>query len=82
MLTSIFSEICVVKKDKKNRLSFVIDGLTNSIQNTVSGDSFQTEVSAFTNNNVKESTKKNNWQFNWKQELANYNREAYKLTFK
>lgn len=69
-----------MKKDKKNRLDFIIDKLTNSIENTVSGDSFQTEVSTFTTKDLKQSTMKNGWQFNWKQELANNSREVYKLT--
>ena len=58
-----------MKKDKKNHLDFIIDKLTNSIQNTISGDSFQTEVSTFTIKDLKQTTKKNGWQFNWKQEL-------------
>ena len=69
-----------MKKDKKNHLDFIIDKLTNSIENTVSGDSFQTEVSTFTTKDLKQSTKKNGWQFSWKQELANNSREVYKLT--
>ena len=68
-----------MKRDKKTHLDFIIDKLTNSIQNTVSGDSFQTEVSMFTTKDLKQSTKKNGWLFNWKQELANNNREVYKL---
>jgi hypothetical protein len=48
-----------VKKDKKYRLDFVIDKLTNSIENTVSGDSFQTEVSNFTTRDLKQATQKN-----------------------
>jgi hypothetical protein len=69
-----------VKKVKKNHLDFIIDKLTNSIENTISGDSFQTEVSNFTTKDLKQSTQKKGWQFNWKQELANNNREVYKLT--
>ena len=70
----------MVKKDRKTHLDFVIDKLTNSIQNTVSGDSFQTEVSTFTMKDSKQATKKNLWKFNWKQELSNNSREVYKLT--
>ncbi len=69
-----------MKKENKIHLDFIIDKLTNSIQNTVSGDSFQTEVSTFTHKDLKQSTKKNGWQFNWKQELSNNSREVYKLT--
>jgi hypothetical protein len=29
---------------------------------------------------LKQTTKKNGWQFNWKQELANNDKEVYKLT--
>ena len=69
-----------MKKDKKNHLDFIIDKLTNSIENTVSGDSFQTEVSNFTTKDLTQSTKKNKWKFNWKSELSNNSREVYKLT--
>ena len=69
-----------MKKATKIKLDFIIDKLTNSIQNTISGDSFQTEVSTFTTKDLKQSTKKNGWKFNWKQELTNNNREVYKLT--
>ena len=48
-----------MKRYKKTHLDFIIDKLTNSIQNTVSGDSFQTEVSMFTTKDLKQSTKKN-----------------------
>ena len=69
-----------MKKATKIKLEFLIDKLTNSIQNTVSGDSFQTEVSTFTTKDLIQSSKKNGWKFNWKQELTNNNREVYKLT--
>lgn len=71
---------CGVKKQKTTALDFVIDRLTNSIQNTISGDSFQTEVSLFTNADTKLITRKSGWQFNWKNELANNAKEVYKLT--
>jgi hypothetical protein len=69
-----------VKKKKVIALDFVIDRLTNSIENTISGDSFPTEVSLFTYKDVKLVTKKNGWQFNWKSELADDSKEVYKLT--
>jgi hypothetical protein len=37
-----------VKNKKQLGLDFVMDRLTNSIENMVSGDSFQTDVSLFT----------------------------------
>ena len=69
-----------MKKDKQTHLDFIIDKLTNSVQNTVSGDSFQTEISNLTIKDLKQCTKKNGWQFNWKQEVLSNSREVYKLT--
>jgi len=59
---------------------FIIDRLTNSILNTISGDSFATEVSILTKNDLKTITKKNGWNFNWKSEFKNEITEQYKLT--
>jgi hypothetical protein len=69
-----------VKKNKTIQLDFVIDKLTDSIQNTISGDSFQTEISRVTRTDLKKVTTKSGWNFNWKQELDNNNREVFKLT--
>jgi hypothetical protein len=69
-----------VKKAKINFLDFEIDRLTNSIQNTISGDSFPTEVSRLTKIDLKQVTKKNGWSFNWKTELDDNAKEVYKLT--
>jgi len=69
-----------VERSKKIGLDFVIDKLTNSIQNTVTGDSFPTEVSRFSKSDLKQVTKKNGWAFNWKSEFDNNVREVYKLT--
>jgi hypothetical protein len=69
-----------VKKRAKIALGFEVDKLTNSIQNTISGDSFPTEVSGLTKADLKQVTKKNGWAFNWKTELDDNTREVYKLT--
>jgi hypothetical protein len=69
-----------VKKQKAISLDFIVDKLTDSIQNTISGDSFQTEISRLTKSDVKNITKKNGWNFNWKEELENNSREVFKLT--
>lgn len=61
-------------------LDIEVDGLTNSIQNTVSGDSFDTEVSEVTKTDLKNITKTNNWKFDWKIELKESDRQVYKLT--
>lgn len=65
---------------KPVHLDFVIDKLTNSILNTISGDSFATEVLRLTKADLKQTTKKNGWNFNWKAELLNNTREVFKLT--
>ena len=60
--------------------SFIIDKLTDSILNTISGDSFQTEVSRITSVDLKNIIKKNGWNFNWKSEFNDIKKEVYKLT--
>jgi hypothetical protein len=69
-----------VKKLRKIELDFVIDKLTNSIENVVTGDSFQTEVSLVSDADLKNITKKNGWLFNWKSEQKSPKKEVYKLT--
>ncbi len=61
-------------------LDFIVDRLTNSIQNTISGDSFETEVHRLKTTDLKLITKKNGWNFNWKDELADNKKEVFKLT--
>lgn len=61
-------------------LDFRIDKLTNSIQNTISGDSFPTDVSLLSKTDIKKISKKNDWNFNWKVEFDNIAKEVYKLT--
>jgi hypothetical protein len=69
-----------VEKSKKIRLDFIIDKLTNSIQNTISGDSFPTEISRFTLVDSKLVKELNAWKFNWDNELEDNSNEVYKLT--
>ncbi len=69
-----------MKKRKKIELDFEVDFLTNSILNTVSGDSFRTEVLRLSKADLKQVIKKNGWNFNWKKELDDNSKEVYKLT--
>jgi hypothetical protein len=69
-----------VKKNKIQHNYFVIDRLTNSIINTISGDSFATEVSLFLKSDLKDIKKKRGWLFDWSIELKSTDREVYKLT--
>ena len=77
---AFFSYICIMTKKKNIGLDFVIDKLTNSIENIVTGDSFSTEISVVTREDLKLTTKKNNWVFNWLTEYKQPERELYKLT--
>ena len=64
----------------KKGIDFVIDKLTNSIENTFTGDRFQTEVIVVSSDEIKKVTKKNGWLFNWKIEMKCPERDVYKLT--
>jgi len=59
---------------------FIIDKLTNSIKNTISGDSFETEISTLKKSDLKTVLKKNGWNFNWRKEYNDLTKEVYKLT--
>ena len=59
---------------------FIIDILTDSILNTISGDSFQTDISILTKSDLKTVTKTKGWNFLWKDEFKDLSKEVYKLT--
>jgi hypothetical protein len=65
---------------RKQYISIEVDKLTNSIENTISGDSFKTDVDIVTKTDLKSVSKKNGWQFDWKFELSYPERDVYKLT--
>lgn len=67
-------------KRKTEPLDFLIDDLTDSIKNRISGDSFQTEVAWLLATDLKSVTKKAGWNFNWRVELNDNANEVYKLT--
>ena len=69
-----------MEDSKKIEQGFIIDRLTNSILNTVSGDSFQTEVIRLGKSDLKNITKAKGWNFIWKQEFDEIKKEVYKLT--
>ena len=69
-----------MKKQLEIGLEFIIDKLTNSIENIVSGDSFATEISLVSINDLKLITKSKGWIFNWRQEFNDPARDIYKLT--
>jgi hypothetical protein len=57
-----------------------IDRLTNSIENSITGDSFPTDVTLINLDDIKKLTKSNGWLFNWKAEFKKPDRDVYKLT--
>ncbi len=61
------------------QLEAEIDHLNNSIQNTISGDSFATEIFAVEKAELKAITKANGWNFDWKAELKESDRQVFKL---
>lgn len=69
-----------MKKQKEIALDFEVDKITNSIENVVTGDRFATDISIVTVVDLKGITKKNKWQFDWKFEYKQPEREVYKLT--
>ena len=71
-----------MKKQNKYHLDITIDKLTNSILNTISGDSFPTDVHPVTKGDLKSVTKKNGWLFTWATELKFSDRHVFKLTIR
>jgi hypothetical protein len=69
-----------MKEDNEIGLDFVIDKLTNSIENVVTGDSFATDISILSQNDLKTVSKKNGWLFNWRDEFKEPARDVFKLT--
>jgi len=67
-------------KTKHIALDFEIDRLTNCIENTVTGDSFFTEVSLITKEDLAKIKKEKTWLFDWEKEYRKTNRQVYKLT--
>ena len=69
-----------MKKKKQIGLDFVVDKLTNSIENIFTGDSFPTDITLISTEVLKSPTKKNGWLFDWKDEYKQQERDVYKLT--
>jgi hypothetical protein len=69
-----------VKDREAIGLDFIIDKLTNSIENVVTGDSFATDISLLKNTDLKNIIKKKGWLFDWKYEFEQPERDVFKLT--
>jgi hypothetical protein len=69
-----------MKERQEVGLDFVIDKLTNSIENVVTGDSFATDISLLKSSDLKNTTKTKDWLFDWKYEFQQPERDVFKLT--
>ena len=69
-----------MKNKEEIGLDFIIDKLTNSIENVLTGDSFATDISILKTSDLKTVSKKNKWLFNWKEEFTFPERDVYKLS--
>lgn len=58
---------------------FIVDKLTNSIENTITNEVFDTEIKRLLLNDIK-LLKKSDWRFDWRKELKDDSKEIYKLT--
>jgi hypothetical protein len=61
---------------RKTEVSIEIDKLTNSIENVITGEIFETEFSKVS----KKEINKKDWLFNWNTELKDTKNEVYKMT--
>ena len=57
----------------------MIDKLTNSVENTSTGEVFNTEIVRLTLKDLKQIHKAE-WQFDWTKEIKDKTKEVYKLT--
>lgn len=63
----------------ERELDFEIDKLTNSIENTLTNEVFETAVTRIFLSEIKQ-IKKRNWEFDWHSEFKIPTNEIYKLT--
>lgn len=68
-----------MKKREIILLDFEIDKLTNSIENAISGEVFDTQIVKLKPADAK-SIKKIDWNFNWHDEIKEKTKQVYKLT--
>jgi hypothetical protein len=66
-----------VKKSEEIQLDFEIDKLTNSIENAISGEVFDTFISKIAKTR---KIKKSDWVFDWHSEIKSNSKSVYCLT--
>jgi hypothetical protein len=67
-------------KNQSQELDFIVDKLTNSIENVITGDSFATEIALISAADLKTILKREGWQFDWKFEFKQPQRDINKIT--
>ena len=68
-----------MNKINESALDFEVDKLTNSIENALTGEVFDTAISRLSAKDSR-NIKKADWLFDWKKELKDSTKEVYKLT--
>jgi hypothetical protein len=63
---------------KSRQIGILIDRLTRSVENRLTGDSFKTEVLEFTKKDIK-TIKQGGWLFDWAKEYLDKSKKIYKL---
>jgi hypothetical protein len=71
-----------MNKSRAKKTSVLIDKITNSIEDAKSGKSLETDVLPITKSEIKTILKKNGWQFNWRMEFRETNRQLFKLVLR
>jgi hypothetical protein len=74
-----FFLIFIKAMEKQKKIGIIIDKLTNSIENVISGESFLTVLTRLTAREKKE-IKRSDWQFDWLSEIDDTDNFVYKLT--
>jgi len=69
----------MVMSQRERLADFEIDKLTNSIENTRTSETFDTEIIQLNVKDVKLINKKN-WLFDWRTEIKDNTKEVYKLS--
>lgn len=70
-----------MKRKASKRLGFKIDKLTSSIENKLTGETFETEIARMGNKDLR-LIESSEWEFDWKSEISENDRKVYKLTTK
>ncbi|GAB4018635.1 hypothetical protein [Spirosoma koreense] len=68
-----------MKKQLTPGLAFDVDRLTNSIENVLTGEVFDTEIVRLASLDIRQ-IRRMDWLFNWHKELRDTTKEVYKLT--